>query len=96
MDSITFKSQLSKNKSFLLGKVINVSLITSNGVERFSFVKLKDFGNKILELEKLGAGFGFSTVENDMVSKRIVTDVEFNKWLGSGNWTKINITASLI
>lgn len=96
MEATKFKTALKENKSFLTGKLITVSLITKKGIDRFSFERLKDFGHKVLELEALGAGFGFSTVENSMVSKRICTDREFNQWANFGVWTKINITASLI
>lgn len=96
MEASRFKSKLSENKSLLIGKIITVSLVTKSGVERFSFDKLKDFGLKILELENLGAGFSFSTIENSLIVKRIQTDNEFNQWANKGVWTRINITASLI
>lgn len=96
MNSLDFKSKLSENKSFLTGKLITVSLVTKKGIETFSFKRLRDFGMKILELETLGAGFNFSTVENEFIAKRIVTEREFNQWSNRGVWTKINITASLI
>lgn len=96
MKSTEFKNKVKEIKGFLKGKEIVLSLINKNGIETFKFNSLKAFGNKILELEKIGAGFSFTTVANSFVEKGIITERELAKWSNQGVWTKIHINASTL
>ena len=91
-----FKNKVKDLKEFLRGKEINISLVTKTGIETFKFSSLKSFGNKILELETLGAGFAFSKVGNDLVERRVITEKELSKWVSRGVWNRIYITASTL
>lgn len=96
MKAQDFKNKVKDLKEFLRSKKINISLVTKTGIETFKFSSLKSFGNKILELEKMGAGFAFSKVGNSLVERRTVTERELTKWVNQGVWTKIYINASTL
>ena len=94
MEASNFKSKASELKDFLKGKKIVMTLVTESNTEKVVFTSLKSFGNKILELEELGFGFGFDTVGNEFVNRDIKSEANLNKWISRGVWNKITITAS--
>lgn len=96
MNSKQFKTKVKEIKNFLIGKEIKLTITTKNGIESYSFKTLKNFGNKILELETLGAGFSISKVSNDFIQKRAVTENELSKCIKNGVWNKVFIHASTL
>ena len=98
MTSTSFKSELKRIKNYLINSEIELTVVTDSGLQVFKFTDLKTFGNKVLELEKLGAGFSFSSVSNRLVEKGIHRGKKTNLdyWLRYGVWTKFSITASLV
>lgn len=98
MTSTSFKSELKRIKNYLINSEIELTVVTDSGLQVFKFTDLKTFGNKVLELEKLGAGFSFSSVSNRLSKKGIHRGKKTNLdyWLRYGVWTKFSITSSLV
>ena len=98
MNSTDFKSELKRIENKLKGSTISLGIVTDNGQETLIFTDLKEFGLKVLELEKLGAGFSFSSVANNLVEKGIHRGKKTNLdyWLRYGVWDRFNITASTV
>ena len=98
MTSSSFKSELKRIKSHLIGSTIELTIVTDHGQQTLKFTDLKTFDSKVLELEKLGAGFSFSTVSNHLVKKGIHRGKKTNLdyWLSHGVWDKFEITSSTV
>lgn len=95
MNSKQFKIKVKEMKDFLKGKEITLSLMNNNECKLFHFKSLKAFGTMILDLEKKGAGFSFVHVENSLVQRRFISEMEINKYMNRGVWTKVKIHASI-
>ena len=97
MTSTQFKTKLKDLKSFLKGKAIHISLTTkSSQTQKITFNTLKEFGNKVLELEKLGTHFAFTGVGNTLVEKTMITQKEMIKWTSQGVWNSVYINATIL
>lgn len=71
MKATEFKKAISEAKESLRGKKLTIDLVNGEAIKKFSFLSLKAFGNAILEMEKMGAGFGFIKVGNDLIQRGI-------------------------
>jgi hypothetical protein len=96
MNTLEFKTAIQEVKESLKGKTLTINFVNGNIVEKLSFSSLKGFGNAILNLEKLGAGFGFVKVGNDLVQKGIYKASEFQTTLKRGNWTEVPFLATTV
>ena len=98
MTSSNFKSELKRIKNYLINSEIELTIVTDQKQETLIFTNLKTFGDKVLELEKLGAGFSFSSVSNRLVARGIHRGKKTNLdyWLSNGKWTKFQIIASTV
>ena len=96
MKAKEFKNKVKELKEFLRGKEIILCLVTKKGAETLKFKTLKSFGDKVLELEKLGAGFAFVAFGNKYTERRVVTEKELNKWVSGGKWDTVHLSASTL
>lgn len=94
MKANNFKTALTKVKETLKGKTLNISFMNNGKVENLSFSNLMDFGNAVLNMERLGAGFSFVSVENMFVEKRAISLEEFEALMSRGSYSTINFYAS--
>jgi hypothetical protein len=91
-----FKKAISEAKESLRGKTLTVNFVNGETIKKLSFSTLKGFGNAILEMEKLGAGFGFSTVRNQLIEKGMYKASEFQTVLKKGVWNEVTFLATTV
>lgn len=96
MKATEFKKAISEAKESLRGKKLTIDLVNGEAIKKFSFLSLKAFGNAILEMEKMGAGFGFIKVGNDLIQRGIYRPSEFQTVLNKGNWNEIFFLATTV
>jgi len=96
MNPTEFKKAISEAKENLRGKTLTVNFVNGETIKKLSFSTLKGFGNAILEMEKLGAGFGFSTVGNQLIKKGINKASEFQTVLKKGVWNEVTFLATTV
>ena len=96
MNSTQFKSEVKRIKNYLENSTMTITIISNEGTQKIELTNLRDFGNKILELEKLGFGFNINMVGNRLVQKAIHRGKKTNLdyWLSVGKWDQFYITAS--
>ncbi|WP_034917845.1 hypothetical protein [Gillisia sp. CAL575] len=96
MTSSEFKIAISEVKEALKGKTLTISFVHGDRIEELRFTTLRGFGNTILKLEKIGAGFGFIKVGNDLVQRGIYKNSEFQTVLNRGNWNEVFFLATTV
>lgn len=96
MTTTEFKTAIKEAKEALKGKTLSIRFVNGEKVESLKFSTLKGFGAAILELEKLGAGFGFVKVGNKLVQKAIYKPAQFQKVLNGGVWNEITFLATTV
>ncbi|UJH91683.1 hypothetical protein LZ575_03065 [Antarcticibacterium sp. 1MA-6-2] len=96
MNTTEFKTAISEAKESLRGKTLTVKFVNGGTIKKLSFTSLKSFGNAILEMEKLGAGFGFIKVGNHIVERGIYKAADFQKVLNRGIWSEVTFLATTV
>lgn len=96
MTATEFKTAIKEAKESLKGKALTVKFVNGSSIQKMTFSTLKAFGTAILELEKLGAGFGFIQVGNDLVQKGIYKASDFQKVLTKGVWNEVTFLATTV
>ncbi|MCM4159533.1 hypothetical protein FHG64_16075 [Antarcticibacterium flavum] len=96
MTSKEFKTAISEAKEVLKGKTLIIKFVNGGKIQKLSFSTLKGFGNAILALEKLGAGFGFVKAGNQFVQRGIYKPSEFQTVLTRGVWNEITFLATTV
>lgn len=96
MNASEFKTVIAEAKETLRGKTLNIQFVNGSKVERLSFSSLKSFGNAILKLEAIGAGFGFVKVGNSYTEKGIYKPSQFNRLLNKGVWNEVTFLATTV
>lgn len=96
MKAAEFKTAIKEVKEILKGKTLIIDFVNGGRIEKLKFSSLKEFGNAILEMEKLGAGFGFINVRNELVQRTIYKASEFQSRLEKGEWTEVTFLATTV
>lgn len=96
MNTKEFKAAISEAKEALRGKTLSIRFVNGENVENIKFLSLRGFGAAILELEKLGAGFGFIKVGNDLVQRGIYKASDFQTVLNRGEWKEVTFLATTV
>ena len=92
--NLNFREKIILFKEFLRGKEIVLTIIgqTESSEERFK--TLKSFGERIIELEKLGFNTcSFNGVKNTVCERGIIRNKDFIRCL-DGVWDKVYITTA--
>lgn len=96
MKAQEFKSAISEAKDLLRGKTLTIEFVNGSTVQKMQFSNLNGFGNTILKLEKLGAGFSFCKVGNHLTQKGIYKAGDFIKVLTNGVWDEVFFIATTV
>lgn len=96
MKAQEFKTAIAEAKDLLKGKTLTIDFVNGNIIQKMQFQTLKGFGETVLKLEKLGAGFGFIKVGNSLTQKGIYKPEEFIKVLSKGVWNEVFFLATTV
>ncbi len=96
MTATEFKTVIKEAKEALKGKTLIIDFVNGERIEKLRFTTLKSFGNAILALEKLGAGFGFIKVGNNLVQRGIYKNSDFQTVLNRGKWNEVFFLATTV
>ncbi len=96
MNAKEFKTAISEAKEALKGKTLTIEFVNGERIKQYKFSTLKSFGNAILEMEKMGAGFGFIKAGNDLIQRGIYKPSEFQTVLNRGNWNEVFFLATTV
>ena len=97
MKAQEFKSAISEVKDLLKGKTLTLAFMNEKGrARKVQFTSLRAFGNAVLKLEEIGAGFNIVKVSNDLTQKGIYKPAEFSKVLKRGTWNEIFFYATTV
>ncbi|SHG34587.1 hypothetical protein SAMN05444483_10982 [Salegentibacter echinorum] len=97
MKANQFKSSISEVKDLLRGKILTLEFMNEKGrVRKIQFSSLKAFGNAVLKLEQMGAGFNIVKVGNDFTEKGIYKPSELSAILKRGSWNEVFFYATTV